>query len=283
MDFSLRSITKELLPAFIPYLLPQAVQSIEEVGVLALGAVTGSKTCGAIAAHAEDGELTIFSLFVDKQVRHMGVATMLLDALLNAASCKSVSARWILPEDDFAAVESFFISRGFSRAERGDQIYRLLSRDFRNAPSLRSAFLPGYHPDGNIVPVSEFTNEEIRELLSDGSIPSFLRLDCLSSAELSSPLCLGYRYENRISAYVICSISDGNSVAMRAALSREGAPPAVFHLLTAAAIRQAIARLGEDFYVFLSPVTVPALRLTKQLSGGKYDIWREGSCQMQLD
>lgn len=283
MDFSLRKITKDLLPAFVPYLLPQAAELINsEQGLIALGAVTGSQTCGAIAGHVENGELTIFSLFVDKQVRRRGVASMLLDALLNAASFDCVCARWILPEEEFLSAEAFFMVHGFSPTEYGDEIYRLCSDSFKNAPSLKSAFSPAFRQDGNIVSVSAFTEEEMRELLGDESIPSFLRLNNFSPKELSSPICLGYRYGGRICAYIICSISDANSVAMRTALSREGAPPAVFHLLTAAAIRQVILQLGEKFFVFISPVTAPAKRLTVQLSGGKYDIWREGSCQKKL-
>lgn len=282
MDFSLRKITKDLLPAFIPYLLPQAARAIEEDCALALGAVTGSKTCGAIAGHVENGELTIFSLFVDKQVRLSGAASMLLDGLIKAADCDSVSARWILPEEEFLAAETFFMVHGFSPAEYGDEIYRLCSDSFKNAPSLKSAFSPAFRQDGNIVSVSAFVEEEMRELLGDESIPSFLRLNNFSPEERSSPICLGYRYGGRICAYIICSISDDNSVAMRAALSREGAPPAVFHLLTAAAIRQVITQLGEKFFVFISPITAPAKRLTVQLSGGNYDIWHEGSCQKEL-
>lgn len=279
MSIKLLKITNELLPAFTPYLLPQAAAAVGSRGFLALGAAEGSETCAAIAASLENGELNIISLYVDKKVRRRGVGSMLLEALLEKAACPKVSASWILPEEEYLAAESFFVSKGFSPAERGDDIYRLSSKDFRKAPSLRAAFLAGYIPDGNIVPVSDFTDEEMAELLSDKTIPSFLRLDNFTPEELSAPTALGYRYLGRISAYFICSVSGQDSVALRAALSREGTPPAVFHLLTSAAIKQVISRLGEDFYVFISPVTTPALRLTKQLSDGKYELWLEGACQ----
>ena len=284
MDFSLRPIDLDILPPFLPYLLPQAAQALRQQleGFAAIGAVSGVHSCAAIAGIMREDELNIFSLYVDKNVRGSGIGTALYNELVRVMEPAGVCADWILPETELAAAESFFLNKGFSPAESGDEIYRLSSSELRKAPSLRSAFSPAYRQDGNIVPVSEFTDAEISELLSDESIPAFLRLDSLPGEELLSPACLGYRYGGRICAYLLCSFSGGNGVALRAALSRDNAPPAAFHLLAAAAIKQTLIYLGGDFSVFISPVTAPAKRLTEQLSGGKYEIWRSGSCVKEL-
>lgn len=282
MKTSFSEITKDSLADFSPFLLPQAVSAIGREDTAALGAVSDGKACAAIAGTIKDGSLEIFSLYVDEKKRRAGIGSQLVSRLTDAVGCPSVSARWILPEKEFLAAEEFFLLQGFTPAFKGEDVFRLFSKDFRKAPSLHSAFLPGYRADGNIIPVSDFTDAEMRELLDDASIPHFLRLDNFSTAELSEPACLGYRYNGHISAYFICTFSGGDSVALRAAFSRPGTPPAVFHILTAAAIKQVISRLGEDFSVFIAPVTAPAMRLTLRLSGGQYEIWSEGSCDRLL-
>lgn len=281
MNFSLREITKELLPAFTPYLLPQAAEPVNEGSkdIIAIGAVTGNKTCGAAAGEISGDGLHIVSLFVDTQARGFGIGTALLRELESMAGRGKVFASWILPENDFLLTSAFFQGKGFSEISYGEEIFRLSSKDLQKAPSLRAAFLPNYRPDGNIVPVSGFSKSELEELLADNSIPPFLRLINFTKSELSQPTCLGYRYQGRIMAYLISTHSDKNSFALRAAFSRDGSPPAVFHLLMAAAIKKACEKLGKDFYVFLSPVSAPARHLAMQLSGGNYEVWREGFCE----
>lgn len=281
MDFSLRVVDNNTLSAFIPYLLPQAVATIAngETSVFAFGAVTGDQTCGAIAGDMDGDELVIFSLYVDEKVRRQGVGKMLLNELLEIVHAQSYRAVWILPEEQFDEVESFFVANGFNKADIGASIYKLSSADFRRAPSLKSAFSDSYRPDGNIVPVSEFTDDEMLELLNDDKIENYLRLDNFTVDELTQPMSLGYRYNGHITAYFICTACSPSEVALRAAFSRSDAPPAAFHLLAAAAIYETIKLMGKDFYCFLSPVTAPALKLTEQLSGGSFEIWQEGSCR----
>lgn len=210
-------------------------------------------------------------------MRRQGVGKLLLYGLMESVSSESVRSVWILPSEIFGEVESFFLANGFKDVERCERIYKLAAADFCKAASMKAAFSSNYRPNGNIVRVSEFTNEEMRELLNDKEIENYLNLTNFNAAKFTQPMCLSYRYNGHITACFICTACSPSEVTLRSALSRSDAPPATFHMLAAAGIYETIKLMGKDFCCFISPIFAPALKLTKVLSSGSFEIWQKGS------
>ena len=275
---TLRRLDAALLPAFLPYLIPQAAQGVAagREDIIALGAVTGEgKTCGAVAGELYRGVLTVFSLYVDPAVRGQGIGTLLLRSLLSSCPDARPAAAWIQPTGDFDRMDAFLQARGFAPARRDNSVYRLHTADLRRVPVVRRAFSPSFQPDGNIVPLSDLTPGDREDLGRDPSIDPRLRLDSLMD-QLTPDLSACYRYGGRIAAYLLCCVSGPGEVSILAAVARPGAHPAAFLQLTTAAIHRGLALFGGDFVCWLDPITQEVEDLAQELSGGTCQRWLTG-------
>ncbi|MGI5979721.1 MAG: GNAT family N-acetyltransferase [Oscillospiraceae bacterium] len=278
MEFSIREITQEMLPAFEPYLLPQSVESLyEEDGARAFGAVCGEQTCGAAMGVVQNGVLYLMSLFVDEKVRREGIGTALLKALTDAAGTAAAEADWILPDGPFEEMDAFLQKNGFSPAERGGDITRLDTRKMRADSVLRRAFSPAFRPDGNIIPLAEMTDEQRRELYSDEEIDPFLRAERFAALFPCSSVCLGYRYGGRITAYFIAEPVGPHEGVVRAIVARKGAPPAAVLQLCAAGLNAGLPLIGGDGYLWMDTINDASRALAARLAGSSADFWHEGS------
>ena len=275
---TLRRLDAALLPAFLPYLIPQAAQGVAagRADILALGAVTGAgQTCGAVAGELYQGVLTVFSLYVDPAVRGQGIGTLLLRSLLACCPEARPAAAWIQPAGAFDRMDAFLQGRGFAPALRDNSVYCLNTADLRRVPVIRRAFSPSFRPDGNIVSLSDLTAEEQEDLRADPSIDLRLRLDGLMD-QAAPELSFGYRYRGRIAAYLLCAVSDPGEVSILAAVARPGAHPAAFLQLITAAIHRGLALFGGDFVCWLDPIHEQAEALARELSGGTCQRWLTG-------
>ena len=275
---TLRRLDPALLPAFLPYLLPEAARAVAEgmEGVAALGAVTADrKTCGAVAGALEGDTLTVFSLFVDPAARRQGVASLLLEGLWDACPAKRREARWALPRPEFDALAAFLAARGFDAAPGEDCAWRFSTGELRRSPSLRRAFSPAFRPDGNVLPLAALTGEERRDLEGDPAIDPRLRLGGLRD-RLTPELSFFYRYGGRAAAYFVCGQTGPREAAVLAAVSRSGTGPAAFLHLAAAAIHAGLARFGGDFTCWADAVNGQTVQLLQRLSGGSCQLWRAG-------
>lgn len=278
-----REITADLLPAFRPYLLPEAAQLLEEGDprIVALGAVTEDfHTCGAAAALRDEEGFTLFSLYVDPQIRRQGVATLLVRQVEVLGKQPLSRAEWVLPDSGLAPLAALLDNHGFGPPELdGGGILRLDTRVMRTLPMVRRAFAPQFRPDPNILPVSGITRAEREELLADQSIDPRLRLDRFSDAQLAAPTSLAYRYGGRIAAYFLAEpTADG--AAILAAVSRQGCHAGAFLQLALAAIHSSLPYLpgGEGFY-WLEAINDTAEQLARHFSGGEPQLWRSGRAQ----
>ena len=280
---TLRRLDPALLPAFLPYLLPEAARAVAEgtEGVAALGAVTADrKTCGAVAGALEGDTLTVFSLFVDPAARRQGVASLLLEGLWDACPAKRREARWALPRPEFDALAAFLAARGFDAAPGEDCAWRFSTGELRRSPSLRRAFSPAFRPDGNVVPLAALAGAERAELLADPAIDPRLGLARLE--ELYSPeVSFAYRYGGRVAAYLACALTGPRDGAVLAAVSRPGAHPAAILHLAAAALRAGLDHFGGDFAFWADTVNRESADLLLALSKGRCQLWLEGSARWE--
>lgn len=278
-----RNITSELLPAFRPYLIPEAVRAMEEniSGVFALGAVTEDhRTCGAAAALLDEAGFTLFSLHVDPAIRRQGTATLLLRELEKFAGTALTDAEWTLPDAEFLSVDAFLCRQGFAPARREQGgVMRLDADTMRTLPMVRRAISPAFRPDANILPFSSISSEESADLLSDGSIPACLRPDSFTREQLSSPMSLAYRYGGRIAAYLLAEPAP-DGVAVLAAVSRDGCHSGAFLQLAMAALHYSVPFLPEGHGSYwLEALNDTAETLARHFSGGSPEIWYAGHAQ----
>lgn len=281
MEITIREITPELLPAFEPYLLPQADEMLREESSFAFGAVCGSQTCGAAIGVSENGTLYIGSLFVDKTVRRQGVGTALLQALTDAADTGDAETQWVLPDGDFEVLDAFLQKNGFSPAERGADITRLDTRKMRADSAIRRAFSPTFRPDGNIVRLCDITDEQRAELYADLDIQEVLRAGGLEYLFPDSPLCLGYRYGGRITAYFVAEITGEHEAVVRAVVARRGAPPAAALQLCAAGLNAGLPLLGGDGYLWMDTINDASRAFAARIAGSGAAIWHAGSASRE--
>ena len=277
-EITLRRLDAGLLPAFLPYLIPQAAQAVEEgmEGIIALGAVTQSrKTCGAVAGELRPNGFTVFSLYVDPAMRRRGIGGLLLRALASFCPGARLDARWFLPEEGSQGLSAFFRAQGFSVRQTGTPIYRLETAGLRQAPTLRRAFSPAFCPDGSVASLSSLTEKEYAALRADRSIDPRLRPDALVD-RFTPELSFCHRSRGQVDAYLVCGIAGPRELALLAAASRPGAPPAAFLHLTAAALHAGLVYFGGDFTCWLDAVSDTAVHLAQSLSKGRAQLWLEG-------
>ena len=284
MELSIREITPELLPAFEPYLLPQAVEALrEEENARAFGAVSGTQTCGAAVGVIEDGTLYLISLFVDEQVRRQGAGTALLQALTDAAGTAAAETEWVLPDRAFEALDAFLQHCGFTPAERGRDITRLDTRKMRADSAIRRAFSPAFRPDGNVIRLEEMTDEQRGELFTDRDIEPVLNAANFQALFPGSPLCLGYRYGGQITAYFVAEITDEHEAVVRAVVARKNAPPAAALQLCAAGLNAGLPLLGGDGYLWMDTINDASRAFAARIAGGAADFWHAGRASRAAD
>lgn len=249
--------------------------------IIALGAVTNAnQTCGAVVGELYDERLTVFSLYVDPEVRRQGVGALLLDSLLQLYPAAKPMAAWVSPEESFTEMDAFFQARGFAAAQNEGFVYCLNTEDLRHVPVVRWAFSPTFRPDRNIVPLDELTQEEREDLLCDASIAPSLRLGELID-RLSPELSVCYRYKGRIAAYFICGKTGAREMAVLAAVSRSWAHPAAMLQMITATIHRGLDYFGGDFLCWIEAINGEAEELVRAISAGTYSRWLIGETQQK--
>ena len=146
-EWSIRTLDREELPGFQPYLLPDTARSLErrEKDVLALGLVLGHNACAAAAARLSGESAELTDLFVDEIVRHRGMGGLLLERLMERLAAEGVSrlsASYVLRGEELAAMGRLMFSCGFSAPWRRSRVFRTHSEGFHQDPRLGAASPP---------------------------------------------------------------------------------------------------------------------------------------------
>lgn len=271
-----------LLPAFRPYLSPEAAEAVAmgQENILAVGVITeDGHTCGAAAVVCENQVLILRSLYVDPQMRRQGAATLLLDTLEEKLKIQKVN--WVAPEAEQDGLKAFLQNRGFSVAVSESSIMRLDCDAMKQLTVCRRAFLPGYQADPNVIPMAAVTEAEMEELLSDASIPQVLRPDNFPPEVLDSPYSLAYRYKGVIAAYFLAvPIADG-AVVKSAVSRKQFAHGGAFFQLAYASMHRSIPFLppkGGSYW--LEAISKEAETLAQFLSKDHYERWTWGSASL---
>ena len=285
MEFSYRIIEAADREAFKNYILPDImeVSAASGGGIIMVGAVADGKyTCGAAAGVTVDGRAVLYSLYVDEKVRHMGVGTALLGEFLKRAEGSSgVYVTWTLPEKEFEEAAAFLKANGFDDPYIDRPVYRLESSLMINVPVLGRAFSPNFRADANIVPVRDFTEDEMQELLQDTDIDNCLKLDSFGPEQINTDTCLGYRYGGHIQAYFLSVRTGEHDYAVLAGVSLKGANPAAFLLLAASALHNAYLESGGDIYIWLEAINERSDRLAHSLSSNTCALWKRGRSMLK--
>lgn len=276
-----RRIDAALLPAFRPYLLAEAADCIAagQKDILAFGAVTKEhQTCGAIAGELSGHILTVFSLYVDEQVRRRGVADLLLEELQKACPGACLQAAWLAPEAGARSLAAFWETKGFMLFLDEGEFYRFPVQCLRAVPLVRRAFSPGFQPYPDVAPLSSLTAEEQAVLASNPRVDRRLLPQALEE-RLSPELSFCFRCGGAPQAWLACGEAGNGDVTVLAAAALEGAPTmAIFHLMAAAA-HAALGRFGENFSCWMETVTQDGRALACAIGGAEGQLWLEGRAE----
>lgn len=285
MELSIRTLTREELPGFRPYLLPAAAAALErgDGDVLGLGAVTGRHACGAAAARRDGGDSAILTdLFVDAAVRRQGVGTFLLKSLLRALGVREMTAGYALGGEDLAAMDALLVKCGFSRPVLRSRCFRAMSDDYREHPVLRQCFDPRYRTPEGVVSFDQLPREALEELEAAGDIPyrlSWSRLKGRALPELSPALVR----DGKVAAFQLAEESADGGFVLLSAVNRENAPRGAFLTLFVELGSRCVYRSGGDFPFYFSTINDHVEQLARRLMDGRCTEYEEHACYFSPD
>lgn len=280
MAVTIRVLDHRELPGFRPYLLPETVAALEQQDpdVLALGAVIGRCSCGAVSARLRKGGLAeLTDLFVDGAVRRQGVGGRLLDDLLRRleeTGADGLSASYVLRAEELAAMDGLLSSRGFYSAGTRSRVFAAHSSRFRGDKRLGLCFSPEYCAAPGIFPLSEVPKAALAELEETENLPDYLLWSRLQGRCLPD-LSVVLMREGRVEAYLLAGESGDGGYVLMAAVSRKGAAPTAFLSLLKELLNRCYYRHGGDFPFYFSTLTPRVERLALGLLKDRYTSYEE--------
>lgn len=280
MDIAIRVLDCRELSGFQPYLMPETVCALKrrDPDVLALGAVTGRNSCGAVCARlGADGLADLTDLFVDGAVRRQGVGGRLLDDLLRRLEERGVdrlTAGYVLREEELAAMDRLLSGRGFCAAETRSRVFAAHSSQFRDDKRLGPCFSPRHRTAPGVLPLSEMPEAALAELERAEDLPGYLSWSRLRERVLPE-LSVALLREGRAEAYLLAGKSGDGGCVLMAAVSRMGAPPAAFLSLLKELLNRCYYWCGGDFPFYFSTLTPRVERLALGLLRGRYTSYEE--------
>ena len=285
-EWSIRTLDREELPGFQPYLLPDTARSLErrEKDVLALGLILGHNACAAAAARLSGESAELTDLFVDEIVRHRGMGGLLLERLMERLAAEGgsrLSASYVLRGEELAAMDRLMVSCGFSAPWRRSRVFRTHSEGFHQDPRLGAAFSPQYRTPQDVCALSEAPQKAMEELRRGEDIPDYLAPEAFQGRALPE-LCVAMVQDGRVTAYLLSGEDGAGGIVLLAAVRREGAPSTAFQTLLLELLNRCWYRLGRDFAFYFSVLDDKVERLALLLMGERYEDYEEHSCARLL-
>lgn len=280
MDVAIHVLDRRELPGFRPYLLPETIAALErqDPDVLALGAVTGRSSCGAVSARlSRDGMAELTDLFVDGAARRQGVGGRLLDDLqrrLEETSVDGLSADYVLREEELVAMDRLLSSRGFYSAGVRSRVFAAQSSRFHDDKRLGPCFSRKYLTAPGMFPLSEVPEEALAELEEAEDLPDNLSWSRLRG-RFSPDLSVALLREGRAEAYLLAGESGDGGCVLMAAVSRTDAPPTAFLSLLKELLNRFYYWRGGDFSFYFSVLTPRVERLARALLKDRYTDYEE--------
>ncbi len=287
MEIQIRTLDRGELPGFRPYLLPAAAQAIEreDPDLVALGAVSGRHSLGAIAARlGESGDAALTDLFVDEAARRQGVGLCLVQALQAALTERGVArltADYALGEEDLAAMDALLVKAGATTPWLRALSFQADSRDYRDHPLLGVCFTPRYKTPPGIVPFYQLPREALEALETADDIPHILSWALLKDRAVPDLSVAAVR-EGRVRAYLLAEESVDGGFVLLAAFRREGSLASDFLRL----LRELLSRCwywrGGDFPFYFSAINEHTTELALSLMEERREEREEHICAIFL-
>lgn len=280
MDVTIRVLDRRELPGFRSYLLLETIAALErqDPDVLALGAVVGHSSCGAVSARlSRDGMAELTGLFVDGAARRQGVGGRLLDDLkrrLEEIGVDGLSADYVLREEELAAMDGLLSSRGFYSEGTRSRVFAAHSGQFHDDKRLGPCFSPKYCAAPGVFPLSEAPEAALAELEEAENMPDYLSWSRLLGRYLPD-LSVALLREGRVEAYLLAGESGDGGCVLMAAVSRKGAPPTAFLSLLKELLNRCYYWRGGDFPFYFSTLTPRVERLALGLLKDRYTDYEE--------
>lgn len=285
-EWSIRTLDREELPGFQPYLLPDTARSLErrEKDVLALGLVLGHNACAAAAARLSGESAELTDLFVDETVRRRGAGRLLLEVLMEqlaAAGIIHLSAGYVLRGEELAAMDRLMIRCGFSTPWRRSRVFRTHSEGFHQDARLGAAFSPRYHTPPEVCTLSEVPLKALEELQQEEDIPDYLTPEAFQTRAVPG-LCVAMVQGGRVTAYLLAEEDGNGGIVLLSAVRRRGAPSTAFQTLLLELLNRCWYQLGGDFPFYFSVLDDKVERLALLLMGERHEDYEEHSCARLL-
>ncbi len=271
---SIRPVDPARPGPFGQYLLPGVLAGAPPDAVTVLGAVWDNLACGAAAVRWDRAEIA--SLFVDPQVRGLGVGGRMVDLLLEEAARRGVEALdadYTLGGEELAAMDALCRRRGGNPLPLS-RVYQADTGRFHHSPAVGCALSPGYRPHPSAVPFSRLPSEALDALEADGRIPPLLRPSA-SGDRMDPALSVAWLRDGRAGAYLLCGEAGPGGYALLAAWRGPDALAAAFLILLRAQLNRCYYRQGGDFLYSFSTLGGAAEALAKRIVGGRCNRYEE--------
>lgn len=282
---SLRILNRREVAGFEPYLLPETRQRLrfDAADWVAFGAVTGRHSCGVIAAQMEGSSARITDLFVDETVRRSKIGGQLLDKLLEELQSRSVTqirADYALSDENLAAMDALFVSRGFVPPEITAVNYSTHTSFFRDSGIIARAFRPSHRTPENLCTFAELS-PSVLETLAQEEIPAPLSWE-VNRHRAIPEVSVALMNEGEVCAYMLCGESADGGCVVLSTISRSDAPQNAFLSLLLEVLNRFFYRCGGHFPVYFSATTEYINDMALRLMEGHFTAFEEHSTVLFL-
>ena len=283
MDVQIRELNRASLRGFAPYLLPETQSAWNDRDWVAVGAVTGTHSCGAAAACFRGQTAVLTDLFVDAAIRRNGVAAQLLTALLDrlaAAGVRRVEADYVLREPELSAMDALLVGMDFSEPTRRSTVFQTDAAQFHGDRWLGRAFEPGYRTPAGIVSFAELMPSSLAELETAPDVPPYLAWHTLKD-RAEPALSTALVSDGVVTAYLLAAESADGGCTLLAAVRRENGSPMAFPALLTELVNRAYYRFGGAFPFYFSALTPRVEQLARRLLGDRFVSYEEHCCTLE--
>lgn len=253
------------------YILPHinAEMQREPERFAALGAAWNSCAVGA-AVLTDDMDdpnaAALASLYVDPQVRRLGIGTALLDASVQVATEVGGAGRltlfYTLAGEELDAMDRIVRALG-GEPEFRYPVYTMDSSDFHGSRLVGRAFLPDYKMPENVIRFLDLTPKQLETLHSDPDAPWY-------SPGMQPELSLAYLRDGHVVGFWLGCKSTSENYAVQGIWRSSAAPFNTFHALLTAHVNLCYTHCGGDFLYHCSTGASYAEKIVQTYAEGKY-------------
>jgi ribosomal protein S18 acetylase RimI-like enzyme len=281
MAMQIRVLDSREVSGFAQYLLPDTQLALrrKDPSVLALGAVLGVHSCGAVAARLDRKTASLTDLFIDAAARRCGVGERLLTELLErlqALGVRRVEADYAAAQPDCEALDALLMKVGFSEPRRRSLVFRADTGRFHDNRWVKAAFSPGYHTPPSVQSFDMLSERALESLNNAGITPVLSYESLKDSAEPT--LSVALVRDGDVCAYLLARESADGGCALLSAVRLDEAPIDAILVLLRELLNRCYYRLGGDFPLYFSTLSPRAEALALRLTAGRATLYEEHVC-----